>query len=223
MKRPEAPPRPNEIADIHIGRAYDPRDPEGEIHYETFARLAAFFGRNTPVHRHHAFFQIHVLTRGAIHLDLDGSAHGGPAPAIVFTPPNVPHSFYSDEDTDGHVLTLRQDVVRDWLRDMAGAWPDDLLREPAFVTVAAEEEERAAEFAALVAIAELVERESSGDRVGRKPAMKALAQCFLVPLARLTTGRRPQASAGRSRAADVALFMRFCVSMTIVPTGSAVW
>ncbi|MDR3376827.1 MAG: 4-hydroxyphenylacetate catabolism regulatory protein HpaA [Ancalomicrobiaceae bacterium] len=210
MKPPGMLPRLSEIADINIGRVYHPRAPEGDIHYETFARLAVFFGRNTPVHRHQSFFQVHILTEGTIHLDLDGAAFGGSAPAIIFTPPSVPHSFWSDEHTDGHVLTIRQDLVRDWFRDIPGPWSDDLLRAPAFVTIASDDREGGAEFDALAATSGLIAREFGGEQVGRSIALKSLAQSLFVNLTRLLAAHPSSVSTGHSRTAEVALFMRFC-------------
>ena len=78
------------------------------------SRLAEFFGRNPPVHRHYSYYQIHLLVSGSIHINLDDVVYQGKAPLMIFTPPNVPHAFYSEAITDGHVLTISQDLVRGW-------------------------------------------------------------------------------------------------------------
>ncbi|WP_255478184.1 thioredoxin domain-containing protein, partial [Serratia sp. ME43] len=41
------------------------------VYYETFAGLAAFFGRDMQVHWHDCFFQVHFLETGKIELQLD--------------------------------------------------------------------------------------------------------------------------------------------------------
>lgn len=197
------------IPDIHIGRTYDQRDPECEIHYETFGRLADFFGRNTPVHRHHFFFQVHLLLSGSIRLNLDDRLYYGTGPLIIFTPPATPHSFYTEEETDGHVLTVRQEVVRGWHGAMPGQWPDSLLREAAFLELSALSEENAQEFAALVRVVDLLREEFFADKKSRSAALLALGQCFLIHLSRLLLTQEPVAPR-QERGEDLRLFLKFC-------------
>ena len=198
------------IPDIHIGRVYDQRDPECEIHYETFGRLAEFFGRNTPPHRHYCFFQVHLLVKGSIRLSLDGQVYGGNAPLIIFTPPTLPHSFYTEEDTDGHVLTVRQEVVRDWFRAMPGQWPDSLLREPAFLEIGSLPEAAVGDFAALVRCIELLQGEFERDARGHAALLLALGQSCFVHLSRLLLAREPEACQRAERSEDLRLFLSFC-------------
>lgn len=197
------------IPDIHIGRAYDQRDPDCDVHYETFGRLADFFGRNTPPHRHYCFFQVHVLVRGAIRLNLDGELYCGEAPLLIFTPPSTPHSFYTEEDTDGHVLTIRQEVVRGWQQISSGSWPDAMLREPKFIRLESLSEENAQEFQALLRVAELLRDEFVADKPARSAALLALAQCFHIHLARLLLAQEP-ATQRHERREDLRLFLEFC-------------
>ncbi len=198
------------IPDIHIGRVYDQRDPECEIHYETFGRLADFFGRNTPPHRHYCFFQVHLLQRGSIRLNLDGQVYGGKAPLLIFTPPTIPHSFYSEEDTDGHVLTVRQEVVRDWYRAMPGQWPDSLLRDAAFFELASLPASSAADFAALERCVELLQGEFERDASGHGALLLALGECFFIHLSRLLLAREPSSCQRHERSEDLRLFLSFC-------------
>lgn len=198
------------IPDIHIGRVYDRRDPECDIHYETFERLAQFFGRNTPVHRHYCFFQVHLLVRGSIRLNLDDGVYCGHAPLLMFTPPTIPHAFYSDEDTDGHVVTIRQEVVRDWYRAMPGQWPEALLREAAFFEISSLPPTALADFNNLVQIVELVQQEFFGEKAGRSAALLALGQSFFITLSRLLLAGAPQAAMRQERSEDLRLFLQFC-------------
>lgn len=198
------------IPDIHIGRVYDQRDPECEIHYETFGRLADFLGRNTPAHRHYCFFQVHVLVRGSIRLNLDDRAYCGQAPLVIFTPPAVPHAFYTEEDTDGHVLTVRQEVVRAWFQLMPGQWPESLLREPAFFELGIVPEEGRREFDALLQTVGILQREFSGDRKGRSAAVLALGQSAFINLSRLLLAQGSANAMRPERSEDLQLFLRFC-------------
>lgn len=195
------------IPDIHIGRVYDRRDPESDLHYETFGRLAAFFGRNTPPHRHYCFFQLHVLVRGAVRLNLDGEMYLAQAPLFMFTPPTIPHGFYSDEDTDGHVLTVRQEAVREWARALPGNAQDTLLRTPACIE---REEATAAEFDALIAALELLQREAGQDRPGHDAALLALGQYAFIQVARVLARAGEPAVRRGERAEDLRLFLKFC-------------
>ena len=196
------------IPDIHIGRVYDQADPEADIHYETFERLADFFGRNTPVHRHHGFYQIHFLTCGRINIHLDDEFHSGHAPLVVVTPPAIAHTFYTDDGTSGHVITARQHVVRDWYATMPGEWPQEILRRPAFLPLA--DCTQTAELTALNAAAELLQQESSKRGQGRASALLALGQYFFITLTRLLSSARLPAPAERARGEDLRIFLAFC-------------
>lgn len=198
------------IQDIHIGHAYDQRDPECDIHYETFARLADFFGRNTPPHRHYCFYQLHLLVRGSLRLSLDSYVHEGDAPLLIFTPPATPHSFYSEDDTDGHVLTVRQEVVRAWHQDMQGQWPGSLLREPAFLELSGLSGECAIDFAALLNTIELLQRESGRNAKGRAALQLSLAECAFIHLGRLLIAQVPSAAQCAKRSEDLRFFLNFC-------------
>ena len=198
------------IPDIHIGRVYDRRDPECDIHYETFGRLAQFFGRNTPAHRHYCFFQVHFLVRGSIRLNLDDQVYSGKAPLLMFTPPTLAHAFHSDDDTDGHVLTVRQEVVRAWFKSMPGQWPDSLLRGARFLELDASTPESKADIDTLQQLSELLQQESDSDKPGRNAVLLALGQSFFIALCRLLLAGVPTDAMRHDRAEDLRLFLTFC-------------
>lgn len=198
------------IPDIHIGRVYNQHNPECDIHYETFGRLAEFFGRNTPPHRHYSFFQIHILVRGNVRLNLDDQVYCGQAPLLIFTPPTLPHALYSEEDTDGHVLTIRQDVVRHWYQSMPNQWPESLLRQPAFFELSALSEQAAPEFHALIQIAELLQIEFGKQGQGHTSLLKALGECLFIHLGRILLSLDPASVPRTERSQDLRLFLSFC-------------
>ena len=198
------------IPDIHIGRVYNPRDPECDVHYETFGCLAQFFGRNTPAHRHHGFFQIHLLVQGGIRLTLDQSVYCGDAPLLIFTPPAVPHSFYSEENTDGHVLTVRQGIVRGWSQMMPGQFPDALMRTAAFVEFGKLSDENKSDFNTLLTIVDVLQHEFYGSKKARSAALLALGQCFFIALSRLLHAGERVSPLHQERGEDLRLFLKFC-------------
>lgn len=61
--------------------------------YQSFARMADFFGRDMQAHRHDQFFQMHFLDTGQIELQLDDHRYSVQAPLFVLTPPSVPHAL----------------------------------------------------------------------------------------------------------------------------------
>ena len=198
------------IPDIHIGRLYNRRDPECDVHYETFGCLAQFFGRNTPVHRHNGFFQIHLLVQGGIRLNLDQGVYCGDAPLLIFTPPAVPHSFYSEENTDGHVLTVRQDVVRGWYQMMPGQFSDALMRSPSFIEFEKLPSSSRCEFNMLLRIVDVLQEEFVGAKKARSAALLALGQCFFITLFRLLQAGELVSPQHHERGEDLRLFLRFC-------------
>ncbi|AKJ43126.1 Bacillibactin transport regulator [Pragia fontium] len=99
------------IPNIDISKVYDARYESRDVHYESFARLAEFFGRDMQVHWHDCYFQIHFLDSGQIELQLDDQHYSVHAPLFIITPPSIPHAFNTKSDSDGHVLTLRQELV----------------------------------------------------------------------------------------------------------------
>ncbi len=100
-----------QIANIDISKEYDESLGTDDVHYQSFARMAAFFGRHMLPHRHEQYFQMHFLNSGQIELQLDDHRYSVEAPLFVLTPPSVPHAFITESDADGHVLTVREDLI----------------------------------------------------------------------------------------------------------------
>ena len=198
------------IPDIHIGRVYDQRDPDGAIHYETFSRLAEFFGRNTPVHRHYSYYQIHLLVSGSIHINLDDVVYQGKAPLMIFTPPNVPHAFYSEAITDGHVLTISQDLVRGWSGHAGQQRRDDVPRQAAFIEVDPLGPEAALHFRNLIAAVELLQCEYHGADAGRTSLLRSLCESAFAYIGRLLKLQSPEEGPTPQRSEDLRYFLQFC-------------
>jgi AraC family 4-hydroxyphenylacetate 3-monooxygenase operon regulatory protein len=153
---------------------------------------------------------VHFLVRGSIRLNLDDCVYSGDAPLVIFTPPTIPHAFHSDEDTDGHVITVRQEIVRDWFRAMPGQWPEALLREPAFLAFGKVPGDALPDVAYLEQIAGLLKHESDSEQPGRSAALLALGQSFLITLSRLLLAAKPVVPTRHDRGEDLRLFLNFC-------------
>lgn len=99
------------VTNIDISQAYEESLGTKEVHYQSFARMAAFFGRDMRAHQHTHYFQVHVLETGQIELQLDEHRYSVQAPLFILTPPSVPHAFVTESDSDGHVLTVHEDLI----------------------------------------------------------------------------------------------------------------
>lgn len=99
------------IPNIDLGRTFDLRYEDEEVHCESLSRLADFFGRNMIAHRHDRVFQVHVLTQGEVRLYLDDCFYHLGAPMLFLTPPAVTHAFIISDDAQGHVLSVRQQLI----------------------------------------------------------------------------------------------------------------
>lgn len=105
------------IPNIILGQDYDRRYLDAPIHYDVLENLAAFYGRDMPVHRHAQYLQIHYIDRGEIRFHIDDRIYHARGPALVLTPASVPHSFLTEGEACGHVLTIHQSIAWQLLKD----------------------------------------------------------------------------------------------------------
>lgn len=84
----------NPIANIDISKEYDESLGTDDVHYQSFARMAAFFGRDMQAHRHDQYFQMHFLDTGQIELQLDDHRYSVQAPLFVLTPVGAARVYY---------------------------------------------------------------------------------------------------------------------------------
>ncbi len=101
----------NWIPNIVLGQDYDQRYLDATIHYDAMTNLAEFFGRDMPVHRHSQYLQIHFINTGSINFHIDDKLFLVSGPGLFLTPPAVPHSFQTEPNADGHVLTIHQSLI----------------------------------------------------------------------------------------------------------------
>lgn len=193
---------PPAIPDIYITRIHNPDDPDCDVHCESFSRLAEVFGRNTPAHRHTRFYQVHLLHQGSIRLHLDDGVYAGRAPLVFFTPPAAPHAFFADEESEGVVISVRQEVVR--------GWPDVRMRDPAFLLLGDQTGAVSDEGRRLMDFGRLLHAEFRGAGQGRTAVLTALALCFFTSLERLISSRASSVPPSRRSSEDLRIFLAFC-------------
>ena len=115
--------RPVPIPILDLGQDYDQRYADADFHYGGHGQLCEVFGRSVAVHRHDRFFQIHYIHNGQVHLYLDDNQYHLDGPLCFLTPPGVPHAFVTAQDSEGQVITVRQQLVWKLFEDEAALAP----------------------------------------------------------------------------------------------------
>lgn len=193
------------IPNINIGQVYDQRYSDAEVHYDKLGNLAGFFGRNMPVHRHDRFFQVHYVKSGTVRVYLDDQQYVESGPMFFLTPPTIPHSFVTEPDADGHVLTVRQQLV--WqLLEADPALVSGSQVAPACVALSGLQGRFAGEARRLALLFDELHSEINGAQAGRGPALDSLTRLLMLSLLRLCARSLP---AKQTRHEDLQVFHRF--------------
>ncbi|WP_277962576.1 4-hydroxyphenylacetate catabolism regulatory protein HpaA [Pseudomonas sp. RIT-To-2] len=193
------------IPNINIGQVYDQRYSDAEVHYDRLGNLAGFFGRNMPVHRHDRFFQVHYVKTGTVRVYLDDQQYVESGPMFFLTPPTIPHSFVTEADADGHVLTVRQQLVWQLIESDAALAPGPQLP-AACVALAGLGSEHGGEITRLECLFDELAREKEATAPGRAAALESLTRLIMVSLLRLCAN---SLAARPARHEDLKIFHRF--------------
>lgn len=193
------------IPNINIGQVYDKRYADSEVHYDALGKMADFFGRNMPAHRHDRFFQLHFVKSGLVRVYLDEHQYHQSGPMFFLTPPTVTHAFVTQTNADGHVLTVRQQLVWNLLEE-SGDLADPAEVSALCVAHGQLEPGQHDELEKLERLFAELRDESMLDRPGRAVAVRSLARLIFISLFRLSRSALPSQPA---RHEDLALFQRF--------------
>ncbi|MGO3029080.1 4-hydroxyphenylacetate catabolism regulatory protein HpaA [Pseudomonas helleri] len=193
------------IPNINIGKVYDQRYSESEVHYDKLGNLAGFFGRNMPVHRHDRFFQVHYVKSGTVRVYLDDQQYVESGPMFFFTPPTIPHSFVTEADSDGHVLTVRQQLVWQLIESEPGLAPGPHIP-AACVALDRIAPEFKAEARRLEFLFDELHGEIGNQAAGQGTAVLNLTRLVLISLLRLCAN---SLTATPARHEDLQIFHRF--------------
>lgn len=195
----------NYIPNVDLGQSYDQRYIDTDIHYESHEKLADFFGRNMPVHHHDRFYQLHVILKGTIHLNLDENSYVVQAPMFFLTPPTIPHSFTTSNNTKGHVITIRQQLVWQLMESfMVAGWDKgNFMTAPLCVSLV-QENNRSVNH--LLQLLTLIADEVQQLGVEKKFSLEALFQLILIDILRLADKIEPQQ---KNRKGDIRIFHLF--------------
>ncbi|WP_460136774.1 4-hydroxyphenylacetate catabolism regulatory protein HpaA [Pseudomonas sp. S1_E04] len=194
------------IPNINIGQVYDQRYSDAQVHYDRLANLAGFFGRNMPVHRHDRFFQVHYVKSGTVRVYLDDQQYVESGPMFFLTPPTVPHSFVTEADSDGHVLTVRQQLVWQLIETDPSLAPAGAQLPAACVALAHLGPHNASEIRRLDFLFDELSEEVDARRPGHGAALDSLTRLIMVSLLRLCSH---SLKATPARHEDLKIFHRF--------------
>lgn len=197
--------QPTPIPNINIGQVYDQRYADADVHCESLARLAGFFGRNMPAHRHDRFFQLHYVKSGVVRVHLDEQRYEHEAPMFFLTPPTVAHTFVTDAGSEGYVLTVRQQLVWPLLERELGVVHGPRLT-PICVALSDLDACYAAEAKRLEGLFDMLHDESNRSRLGRDQALIDLTRLIFISLMRLSS---QSLNAQPARREDLAIFQGF--------------
>lgn len=194
------------IPNINIGQVYDQRYSDSEVHYDKLGNLAGFFGRNMPVHRHDRFFQVHYVETGVVRMYLDDQQYIESGPMFFLTPPTVAHSFITEADSDGHVLTVRQQLVWQLTEADGGLVSSGQQVEPACVALSKLSGDEELEAKRVRRLFEELRSEMRAERPGRNVALESLTKLIMTSILRLCSS---SAQACTTRREDLKIFRRF--------------
>lgn len=153
-------------------------------------------------HRHDRYFQMHFLDTGQIELQLDDHRYSVQAPLFVITPPSVPHAFITESDSDGHVLTVHEELI--WpLLEVLYPGTRETFGLPGICLSLADKPD---ELAALAHYWQLIRRESTAQLPGREHTLALLAQAVFTLLLR---NARLDDHAASGMRGELKLFQRF--------------
>ncbi|MCG4454944.1 4-hydroxyphenylacetate catabolism regulatory protein HpaA [Pseudomonas sp. MMS21-TM103] len=195
------------IPNINIGQVYDQRYADADVHYEALGKLADFFGRNMPVHRHDRFFQVHYVKSGVVRVYLDDRRFQQEGPMFFLTPPTFPHAFVTQPESDGHVLTVRQDLIWPLLEEQSGLAAGPQIA-PVCVAIGDLEAKFTGEITRLNLLFDELRSEFADDRPGRAMSLTALTRLIFISLLRLSAR---SVKAHPARREDLQIFQRFNV------------
>lgn len=186
------------------GAAADPPS-GGYVHVETISSRASELDWDIGVHRHENLAQCLVVSAGGGVLEVEGEEIGFAAPWFVWIPTATVHGFRFHTGTEGHVLTVSDDVLAASLaRAPEGDALAALLLRPAFGEARAEAEIGISMPAVMRAIA----RETELPRTGVAAALQAHLVLLLIAVRRMRTLCELAINLGDRRAAA---FRRFRV------------
>lgn len=194
------------IPNIDLGEDYDKRYRGASIHYDVLRNLAEHFGRKMPVHRHAQSYQLHLIENGQVRFHIEDQLFEVTGPCLFFTPAAIPHSFETQADATGHVLTLSQSLV--WALAKRAGDPDldRGLSHYRCLTAEAMGRSRMTEWQLIRDLMSSIRREWQGNDIAKPFVLENLVALLLTQVARLSQQGEASLDANNE---ELRLFNRF--------------
>ncbi|MBV0934249.1 4-hydroxyphenylacetate catabolism regulatory protein HpaA [Marinobacterium weihaiense] len=194
------------IPNIILGQDYDRRYLDAPIHYDVLENLAAFYGRDMPVHRHAQYLQIHYIDRGTISFHIDDKVYRTTGPSLIMTPPSVPHSFLTEPEACGHVLTVHQSVAWQLLKDGLQQEMDTELNRGICIVRDELDDEQRLQWPLITQTLRNLKLEWYRERPAKRLTLHTLVRLLLIQISRLSP---KQAESTTVNSDDLRVFRRF--------------
>ncbi|CDM25313.1 Transcriptional activator of 4-hydroxyphenylacetate 3-monooxygenase operon, XylS/AraC family [Castellaniella defragrans 65Phen] len=176
-----------DIPNLDLSHIAGPDHADADLHYEALGTLASQLGRSMAMHRHDQFFQVHYVLEGMVRVQLEDGLYRLRGPMVFLTPPAFLHAFVTDDDADGHVLTVRPQSLWPMPHDDT-VWPASGAQiAPVCLSIGALEGEHADEARRMDQLFDLLRREHAGWRPGRDQSLLLLARLIFISLLRLSS------------------------------------
>lgn len=180
MSRPDIP-------NLDLTDLAGPHLADAGLHCEALGTLASQLGRSMFTHRHDRFFQVHYVQSGAVRVQLEDVLYQLRGPMVFLTPPAFLHAFVTEDDAEGHVLTVDQQLLWPMLDDEA-TWPSGQAAVvPVCLAVDALVGEHADEAHRVACLLDQLQAEYAGRRPGRAQSLLLLARLVFISLLRLSS------------------------------------
>jgi AraC family 4-hydroxyphenylacetate 3-monooxygenase operon regulatory protein len=150
-------------------------------------------------HYHDRYYQVHCILEGNSHVLLDESHYSNQGITLFFTPPTVPHSFITEDDADGFVITVSQTLVWRLLDIEIGNNSITSIASKPFCTNVAPD-------ACLITLFKLLLKEQNSSEFMSNSASLSLLKLALIEVMRLAHFQPKNAL---HRSSDVTIYNRF--------------
>src|SRR5690606_10468779 len=123
-----------------------------------------------------------------IRFHIDDKIYHTQGPALLLTPPSVPHSFLTAPDACGHVLTIHQSIIWQLLKDGLQQQLESQLNRELSLGFKDLKAEESIHWSMLVQTLEAISREWNEDYPAKNLTLQTLVRLLLIQISRLSAG-----------------------------------
>lgn len=200
----------DEIPNLDLTHLAGIKYADADLHYELLGTLANLLGRDMSLHRHHDYYQVHYVKNGIVRVQLEDHFYSLNGPMVFLTPPAFLHAFVTDDDADGHVLTVQQKLLEPIFSNDAHWFSTGSNISPVCLSLANLVGNDLTEFKNLDQLFDQLKYEHLAQDTGVSLSMLLLARLIFISLLRLS---RKSIKAPSTAHEELRIFHRFNVLM----------